>query len=442
MKYVTIWDFILYPIYFIIIYAIANAIKNKNITENVAYEYYVKGLLVKVFGGFIFCCIYCFYYDGGDTNAYWESAGILNKMMGKYFDVYLDIMAGNLTKTNLYCFDKTIGYPDYWKDPQSFSTVRFTSPLYLLTVQSYFTCTLLLSALAYSGIWRLYLLFTREFPGLEKKFAIAILYFPSLVFWGSGIMKDTYTLTAACWFTYSIYMVFIRREKIAVNIFWIIVSSYVMIVFKPYIFIALLPGTLIWVSFKRIQLIRNPVFKILAAPLIISVFLVGGSLVFGSLSTNFNQYSSVDGVLSKAVVSQQDLKQEYNKGNSFDIGTFDGSISSVISKFPLAVTAGLFRPFIFEARNPVMLISGIENTFMLIFTVVFLFQVGPVRVLKYALKEPLVLFSLAFAVFFAFGIGLSTSNFGALVRYKIPCIPFYLSALYIMRDHFSEKEKV
>ena len=441
MKYVTIWDFLLYPVYFILIYAIASAIKNKYVKENIVYEYYLKGLLVKILGGFIFCCIYCFYYDGGDTNAYWESAGILNKMMSKYFDVYLDIMAGNLTKTNLYCFDSTMGFPDYWKDPQSFSTVRFTSPLYLLSIQSYFTCTLLLSTLAYSGIWRLYLLFTKEFPGLEKKFAIAILYFPSLVFWGSGIMKDTYTLTAACWFTYSIYMVFIRRENILANIFWIIISSYVMIVFKPYIFIALLPGTLIWVSFKRIQLINSPVFKVLATPFIISIFLVGGSLVFGSLSSSFNQYSSVEGVLNKAVNSQQDLKQEYNKGNSFDIGTFDGSVSSVISKFPLAVTAGLFRPFIFEARNPVMLISGIENTFLLIFTLVFLFRVGPVRVLKYISKEPLVLFSLTFAVFFAFGIGLSTSNFGALVRYKIPCIPFYLSALYIMREHFSEQEK-
>lgn len=441
MKYVTIWDFILYPVYFILIYAIASAIKNKNIGENKAYDYYLRGLLVKVFGGFVFCCIYCFYYDGGDTNAYWNSAGILNKMISKNFSVYLDILAGNLTKTNLYYFDKTMGYPDYWKDPQSFSTVRFTSPLYLLTIESYFTCTLLLSALAYSGIWRLYLLFTREFPGLEKNFAIAILYFPSLVFWGSGIMKDTYTLSAACWFTYSIYMVFIKREKVFANIFWIIISSYVMIVFKPYIFIALLPGTLVWVSFKRILLIKNPVFKVLAAPLIISIFLVGVSLVFGTLSSSFNQYSSVEGVLNKAVTSQQDLKQEYNKGNSFDIGTFDGSVSSVISKFPLAITAGLFRPFIFEARNPVMFISGVENTFLLIFTLVFLFRVGPVRVLKYVAKEPLVLFSLAFAVFFAFGIGLSTSNFGALVRYKIPCIPFYLSALYIMRDHFAEQEK-
>ena len=147
MQYVTIWDFILFPVYFLIFYAIGNSIKGRNIEENKAYEYYVKGLLVKILGGFIFCCIYCFYYNGGDTNAYWESAGILNKMMSKNFSVYLDIMSGNLTKVNYYNFDKTTSYPDYWRDPQSFSTVRFTSPFYLLSIKSYFTCTLLVSAL-------------------------------------------------------------------------------------------------------------------------------------------------------------------------------------------------------------------------------------------------------------------------------------------------------
>ena len=44
----------------------------------------------------------------------------------------------------------------------------------------------------------------------------------------------------------------------------------------------------------------------------------------------------------------------------------------------------------------------------------------------------LLLFSFVFAIFFAFGVGLSTSNFGALVRYKIPCIPFYLSSLWLV----------
>lgn len=441
MQFITIWDFILFPVYFVVIYIAGNIIKNRNIEKNKAYEYYLKGLLVKISGGFIFACIYCFYYGGGDTTAYWQQTGILNNMMSKDFSVYIDIIFNNLTDKNYFRFDNTTGFPEYWRDPQSYSTMRFTSIFYLITVKSYYTCTLLVSAITYAGVWRLYLLFTREFPGLEKQFAISILFFPSVIFWGSGIMKDTYTLSAACWFTYSVYMVFIKKEKVILNVFWIIVTTYVMISFKPYIFIALLPGALSWVGFRRIQKVKSPVFRMLIAPVVIILFVISGSVIFSGLSSSLKQYSSVEGIINKAVVSQNDLKQDYYQGNSFDIGEFDGTFSGVLTKFPLAVTAGLFRPFIFEARNPVMFVSGLENTFLLIFTLIFLFTVGPIKLLKYILNEPLLLFSFVFAIVFAFGVGLSTSNFGSLVRYKIPCIPFYLSSLYIMREYFSKADK-
>jgi len=40
----------------------------------------------------------------------------------------------------------------------------------------------------------------------------------------------------------------------------------------------------------------------------------------------------------------------------------------------------------------------------------------------------------------AFGVGIATANFGALVRYKIPLVPFYFSALFLIYQ-ISEKEK-
>jgi hypothetical protein len=40
----------------------------------------------------------------------------------------------------------------------------------------------------------------------------------------------------------------------------------------------------------------------------------------------------------------------------------------------------------------------------------------------------------------AFIIGFTTYNFGALARYKIPLIPFYLSALVIIQHLHKEKK--
>jgi hypothetical protein len=37
-----------------------------------------------------------------------------------------------------------------------------------------------------------------------------------------------------------------------------------------------------------------------------------------------------------------------------------------------------------------------------------------------------------FAVIFAIAVGASTTNFGALSRYKIPCMPFYFILLMLL----------
>jgi len=44
-----------------------------------------------------------------------------------------------------------------------------------------------------------------------------------------------------------------------------------------------------------------------------------------------------------------------------------------------------------------------------------------------------------YAVLFAIFVGAITLNFGTLVRYKIPCIPFYLAALVLILDKCKTK---
>jgi len=68
-----------------------------------------------------------------------------------------------------------------------------------------------------------------------------------------------------------------------------------------------------------------------------------------------------------------------------------------------------------------------------------LFNLGFNYMLKTAFDNSLVVFSLVFSIMFAFMVGLTTANFGALVRYKIPLIPFFLSALFIIISRFNKQ---
>jgi hypothetical protein len=46
---------------------------------------------------------------------------------------------------------------------------------------------------------------------------------------------------------------------------------------------------------------------------------------------------------------------------------------------------------------------------------------------------------LVFAISFSFGVGVNSYNFGTLVRYKIPMMPFYVSGLYILRYYANKR---
>ena len=55
-----------------------------------------------------------------------------------------------------------------------------------------------------------------------------------------------------------------------------------------------------------------------------------------------------------------------------------------------------------------------------------------VGIFRYLAKNHLLVFALIFSLFFAFSVGISTSNFGSLVRYRIPVLPFYVGSLFIL----------
>ncbi|MFI5151017.1 MAG: hypothetical protein ACHQRM_14875, partial [Bacteroidia bacterium] len=115
-------------------------------------------------------------------------------------------------------------------------------------------------------------------------------------------------------------------------------------------------------------------------------------------------------------------------------------IYSMLGKAHLAIAASLFRPYLWDVKNPVMLLSALENTYILILTVFLLIRLKVFTFFNLILRTPMLLFSVLFSLFFAFSVGIATSNFGSLVRLKIPCLPFYVSSLFILK-HFYDQQR-
>ncbi len=142
---------------------------------------------------------------------------------------------------------------------------------------------------------------------------------------------------------------------------------------------------------------------------------------------------ALEGALETIEVTQNDLVNEQSYGgNSFNVGKFDGTWGSVLAKFPVATNAALFRPYIWESNSAVMLLSGLENLWVLVIAILAVLRSGPFFAFRTMVGIPLIMMSMTFAILFSFIVGVTTPNFGALVRFKIPMVPFFISSLYVM----------
>ncbi len=443
MQDLDIFDCLLTPIYVLLILFIAYYIKRRYIQTQDEYRYFIPGLIVKMIGAIALGLVYYYYYKGGDTINYYQTAVSYVNLAPTNFDRFLEGWLGSPMRVNMeQCFNESTGYPVYsHKDQNSFFVVRLLIPIMAFSFKSYFTCAILTATITYTGIWKLYQTFLQEFPELKKQLAIAILFVPSCVFWGSGLMKDSFTLSAVGWFTYSFYFFFIKKQWKTVFIVQFLISSFVILSIKPYIFFALLPGSIFWLSNQQIKKIQNSTLRMIAAPLLLLAGCTGGYFALYQMGDSLGLYK-VDTVLERAVTVQKDMKADYYGGKTFDIGSFDSDIGSIIAKSPSAIFAGIFRPGIWDVRNAVMLVSSLENTYLLILTVFLLIRLRVIGFFGLIRINPMLLFAMMFSLFFAFSVGLTVANFGSLVRLRIPELPFFVAGLFILRHLYEKKSGV
>jgi len=431
-----IHDLLIAPVWLGIIYMLAYMLRPA-FTDRHIRRYFLPGLTVKLVGGLAVGFIYQFYYGGGrpggDTFNYFSQAGIIFQAFTENPLAGLQLILANGEYT-----PATFQYATriYWFDsPTEYFVIKVVALCSLLTAHSYAANALLFAAISFSGIWAMYRSFYRLFPRLHQEFAVAMLFIPSVFFWGSGILKDTITLGALGWATWAIIRVFIEKKKLLQGTSILLLSLYTIYSIKIYIVLCFLPAAILWIFLANAEKIRSPLIRIGLAPFML---LAGGFLGYQAMIKvgEDNARYSLDTVSETAEITARYLTDvsERQGGSVYTLGgDFDFSPAGMLRKAPLAVNVTLFRPYPWEANNIVMLLSALESLATLLLTLWVIYKVGPAKLLGYLLAKPIISFCLLFALAFSFAVGISTYNFGSLVRYKIPMFPFYLAGLFILR---------
>lgn len=409
-------------------------------TDETTRRYFFPALTVKILGAIALGAIYQFYYEGGDTFNYfdWGSKYIWEAFKDSPAKAFQLIFApGEYHPSTLNYAINIVTY----KDPASYFIVRVAGFFDIFTFHTYSATACLFAFVSFTGMWALFTTFYRIAPALHKGFAIAALFIPSVFFWGSGIMKDSLTIGALGWLTYGIYHIFFRKEKIILNAMVVAAAAFVIYSIKIYILLCFLPAVILWVVASHYGKIRYAFVKISLLPIVAAV-IVGLSYFaiqeVGETSRRYSldklSYTAESTARWIAYVSQRE------GGSYYTLGDFDYSTGGMIRKFIPAVWVTLFRPYLWEAQNPVMLLSALESFAILALAVFVFYKAGLWSGLTMIFKNPFVLFCLVFSIAFAFAVGFSTYNFGSLVRYKIPMLPFFISALFAIHHHAGKQK--
>jgi hypothetical protein len=197
---------------------------------------------------------------------------------------------------------------------------------------------------------------------------------------------------------------------------------------------------ILWVFLANLKSVQSTLVKVLLFP-----FVFGSAIVLGYYAMlkagEDNEKYALNSLAKTAQVTAYDIRYwtGRNAGSGYTLGELDGSLGSMVRLAPEAINVSLFRPYLWEVNNPLMLLSALESALLLLFCLFILIKKNT-GVLG-ALAEPDVFFALIFSICFAFAVGVSTFNFGTLVRYKIPLLPFFLVALILIRYHSKSDKK-
>lgn len=432
IQFIGILDYLILPLLLAFIYAFAYGYRNRNYSTNHPYrKYFIPALSLKIAGAIFIGMIYQYYYGGGDTTSYFNHAKIINSSFSESFTKWLQLLLRLPAENDINYFKYTSSM--FWYgDAASYSVASFAAFIGIFFKTTYLPTAVMFAVISFTGVWAMFRAFAQIYPQYIKQVAIAVLFMPSAIVWGSGIFKDTLCLAFLGWLTYSVLQILVRKNFSIKNIATAIISIYLVFVIKKYILIAFIPAITLWVLFVYTANIKDASLRAALKFGVMAVMGVGTVFALSYLGEEYLGSYSLDNIAQTSEVTRSWIQYSSgDEGSAYDLGEI-GSPLQMLVKSPLAINVTLFRPYLWESRKIIVLLSALESFLFLLLTLKIFFAIGLKKVWATIAKDPTIQFCLIFALIFAFAVGISTYNFGSLSRYKIPCLAFYALAMLLI----------
>ena len=432
-------DVVAFPLALLILFLIGKAITRRESPET--QRYFKQAFWVRVVMLVGFTAVMQYYYGGGDSYRYYISILDMRKGLADGAISFWDFIMAEKSAPfsplyNYFAIDELGENHYYMMSSSNYAVPKFGTFFSYPFFSSYLAVGMCFSFFALLGSLQMYRIFVAHFPKIKGQIALACFFIPTVCFWSSGILKDSITFGALGFLFSSAYNLLVKRRKIVSSLVMAGISYYLLYLIKPYIMLAFAPALLLLMFTLWSEKIASRQLKNFIFGLMVLVGLAGGFALYQNLTSEgalqrYNTEVILDAIDKQRSVYEGSVMQS-RSGSNFALGTTNPALM-----FPLGIVASYFRPFPWEIQSPIMVLNALESLLCLALVLYTFFKVGFFKTMRIIFSNPFTLFSFVFAVLFGGAVGTSTGNFGSLVRYKIPGMPFFiilfLVVLYIAK---------
>jgi hypothetical protein len=446
--------------------------------------------LLKLAAGFFLTWIYTSYYKDrstADIYKYYDDAKVIySAFENHHYSDYFKMISG-LGNDNPYFDVQYYNKMNNWYRIYDFSAyndnhtiIRVNALIMPFAFGSFHVHTVFMCFASLFGLTALYRCFAPHFAEKEKILFGIIFLVPSVLFWGSGVLKEGILLLALGFLFYSFWQLFVRRQHILLNILSFCLSVFLLLINKNYLLLAVAPALLCYFIVHRFALKRPLLFyggfylTALVLSLLFShnllenlslkqrdfiavsqggVYLQNGRQ-FARIAPDKKEYLDT---LSKSMFrikpgskymywNNTDLTDTIFVASSTDTSTYalvwdlphagstisiakvEPNLFSFIKTAPLALYNSLCKPGLFSAGSFLELVSALENT------VVLIFLLGCLLRHKKTFDKNIFALCLFISLSILLLIGYTTPVAGAIMRYKVPVMSFLLMCGLVVLD--------
>lgn len=287
----------------------------------------------------------------------------------------------------------------------------FTGLVEVFTFGNEFATFVIFSLLGFLGVVLFVVACRIALPAADaRRYAVLVLFWPSLVYWPASIGKEALMLLALA----IVALGSARLLNGEVRGLLITAAGLVSVcMVRPHV--ALIAVTALVVAL----IVRAPgrgTMGTVMRLVLIAALIIGGSVASDSVEALLD----IDGLNPTGLSAALDLVNDRSSqgGSSFVAARVDGP-----SEYPWGVVTVLFRPFPHEASSPAMLLTAIEALVLAVLVVGALPRLfAAVRTIR---DEAYVVYALTFTAVFVYLFS-ALGNFGILARQRAMTIPLVL----------------